>query len=69
MSEASIWFGSLIVLITNFNKKKKFAGKDFFCSFMNQVPEPSLQYESTSLMWCVGFNKPQMELFLANFLF
>lgn len=47
-----------------FNVEKKVAGKDFYVSFMNRHPELSYRKpQSTSLMRCVGFNKPQVERF------
>lgn len=47
-----------------FNVEKKVAGKDFYTSFMNRHPELSYRKpQSTSLMRCVGFNKPQVERF------
>lgn len=47
-----------------FNKETKTAGKHFYKNFMERHPELSLRTpESTSLMRCVGFNKPQVELF------
>lgn len=47
-----------------FNIEKKMAGKDFYISFMKRHPELSYRKpQSTSLMRCVGFNKPQVERF------
>ncbi|KAJ8942136.1 hypothetical protein NQ318_021644 [Aromia moschata] len=43
-----------------FSKTKKMAGKDFYQAFMSRHPDLSLRTpESTSLMRCVGFNRPQ----------
>lgn len=47
-----------------FNKEKKMAGKDFYMSFMKRHPELAYRKpQSTSLMRCVGFNKPQVNRF------
>ncbi|KAJ8936819.1 hypothetical protein NQ318_015286 [Aromia moschata] len=47
-----------------FSKTKKMAGKDFYQAFMSRHPDLSLRTpESTSLMRCVGFNRPQVERF------
>ncbi|KAJ8935213.1 hypothetical protein NQ318_017129 [Aromia moschata] len=47
-----------------FSKTKKMAGKDFYQAFMSRHPDRSLRTpESTSLMRCVGFNRPQVERF------
>lgn len=50
-----------------FNKEKKIAGKDFYISFMKRHPELAYRKpQSTSLMRCVGFNKPQVDRFFNN---
>ncbi|KAJ4430876.1 hypothetical protein ANN_19467 [Periplaneta americana] len=53
-----------------FNKEKKYAGMDFYKSFMSRFPELGLRSpESTSLMRCVGFNKPQVNFFFEKLSF
>lgn len=50
-----------------FNRENKTAGKDFYYSFMKRHQDLSLRTaESTSIMRCVGFNKPQVDRFFGS---
>lgn len=50
-----------------FNKATKMAGKDFYYSFMKRHPELTYRKpQATSLMRCVGFNKPQVDRFFTQ---
>lgn len=53
-----------------FNRTNQSAGNAFYKSFMKRFPQLSLRLpESTSLMRCVGFNKPQVMLFFEKLRF
>lgn len=50
-----------------FNKEKGAAGKHFYYDFMQRHPDISLRIpESTSMMRAIGFNKPQVDLFMTT---
>ncbi|KAJ4442421.1 hypothetical protein ANN_04007 [Periplaneta americana] len=52
------------------HKEKKSARMDFYKLFISRFPELSLRSpESTSLMQCVGFNKPQVDFFFEKLSF